>query len=135
MFFFDAALVEYRKCLAIREVVLGKNHPDTAKSYNIIGLALYTKGGSGLGQESPRHTSTSPQGSCHSGKVVLDKNHPSMATSYNNIGLALGSKFFFDAALVEYRKCLAIWEVTLGRDHPNTIATTSENIRRVEMNM
>jgi hypothetical protein len=65
--------------------------------------------------------------SCHSGKVALDKNHPYMAPSYTNIGLALGSKGDGDTALVEYGKCLAIWEVTLGRDHPNTIST-SENM-------
>jgi hypothetical protein len=44
--------------------------------------------------------------------------HPDTAISYNNIGLDINSKGDFDAALVEFRKALAIREVALTRDHP-----------------
>ena len=40
----NSALVEYRKCLAIREAVLGKDHPDTATTYNNIGSVLMSQG-------------------------------------------------------------------------------------------
>ena len=39
---YDGALVEYKKCLAIEEAVLGKGHPDTAATYDNIGLVLVT---------------------------------------------------------------------------------------------
>eukprot|EP00978_Attheya_sp_CCMP212_P024765 scaffold78425_cov26-Attheya_sp.AAC.1 len=120
---YDAALVEWRKGLAIEEVALGKNHPSTAASYGNIGLALNNKGDFDAALVE-YHKCLAIQ------EVTLGKNHPDTATCYNNIGGALDSKGGYDAALVEYRKALAIQEVALGKNHPST-ATTYTNIGSV----
>lgn len=41
---YDQSLDYHRKCLEIRERVLGSNHPETASSYNNIGFVLKMKG-------------------------------------------------------------------------------------------
>ncbi len=40
----DKAPEYYDKALAIQLKVLGENHPDTARSYNNIGITLYCSG-------------------------------------------------------------------------------------------
>ncbi len=119
----DLALEYYGKALAIWEKVLGTEHPDTATSYNNIGVVYKSMGDYDKALE-------------YYGKAlaicekVLGTEHPSTATSYNNIGMVYDNIGDYDKALEYYDKDLAISEKVLGTEHPST-ATSYNNIGEV----
>ena len=116
----DLTLAYYGKALAIREKVLGTEHPDTATSYNNIG-GVYN------------HMGDYDKALEYYGKAlairekVLGTEHPSTATSYNNIGSVYDNMGDYAKALEYYGKALAICEKMLGTEHPDT-ATSYNNI-------
>ena len=117
---YPKALEFYTKALNIQEKILGKDHPDTALSYNNIGsvynrmgdytkaLEFYTK-------------------ALNIREKVLGKDHPDTALSYNNIGYVYSSMGDYPKALEFYAKALNIEEKVLGNDHPAT-ANSYNNI-------
>jgi len=111
---FNDALEMFNKALAIREKVLGKEHPGTAESYNNIGIVMRAMGDNVGAVEMFNKALTIKE-------KVYGKEHPSTATSYNNIGnmmVAMGDNV---GALKMYNKALAIREKVLGKQHPDTI--------------
>jgi tetratricopeptide (TPR) repeat protein len=123
MDFPDDALKIYQRCLTIREKSLGKDHPDTATTYNNIGFVLKSKGEYEDALKMYNKCLTIQEKS-------LGKDHPYTATTYSNIGLVLDTKGEYDEALEMYNKCLTIQEKSLGKDHPST-ANTYNNIGKV----
>ena len=120
---YKGALVEFNKALAIKEAVLGKDHPETASTYGSIGSVLLEKGDyEGALMENRKALAIE--------EVVLGKDHPNTAITYNNIGSALSNQGKYDSALVEYRKAADTAERIWGMDHPNT-ATFYNNIGSV----
>jgi tetratricopeptide (TPR) repeat protein len=113
---YSRALKWYEEALCIREKVLGKDHPDTATTYNNIALVYNKKGDYDKALE-------------YCGKAldidekVLGKDRPDTATTYNNIAGVYNNKGDYDKALEYYGKDLAISEKILGKDHPDTAAT------------
>ena len=120
---YPKALEFYIKALSIREKVLGKDHPDTANSYNNIGSAYI-----GMG-DYPKALEFFTKASDIYEKV-LGKDHPSIAAIYNNIGFIYSKIDNFNEALEFYAKALNITEKTLGKKHPNT-ASSYNNIGNV----
>ena len=124
---YPKALEFYTKALNIQEKILGKDHPDTALSYNNIGsvynrmgdytkaLEFYTK-------------------ALNIREKVLGKDHPDTALSYNNIGYVYSSMGDYPKALEFYAKALNIREKVLGKDHPDT-ALSYNNIGYVYSSM
>ncbi len=110
----------YLRLVSLRERMLGKEHPDTAESYNNIGL-IYKKQGD--------YTKALDyyQKTLDTREKVLGKEHPSTATTYNNIGLTYHSQGDYTKALEYHFKALDIREKVLGKEHPDT-ATTYNNI-------
>jgi len=108
------------KALAIRNKVLGAEHPKTASSYNNIGGVYNSLGNFDLALE-------------FYGKALyirekdLGSEHPDTATSYNNIGFVHSEQGNYDLALECYMKSLSIREKILGPEHPNT-ASSYNNI-------
>lgn len=110
---YNNALEYYFKDLEISEKTLGKEHLETAISYNNIG-AVYWKQGNynmalnyyimALGIREKNQ----------------DAEHPDIATSYNNIGLAYKEQCDYTKALDYNFKALEIMMKTLGSNHPNT---------------
>jgi tetratricopeptide (TPR) repeat protein len=78
--------------LEIRENVLGKNHPDTANSYNNIGLVYCYLSDYDKALEHYLK-------SLEIQENVLGKNHPNIAHTYNNIGLLYFDKEDYERAL------------------------------------
>ena len=76
--FYEQAEPLYQKALAIRESVLGENHPDTATSYNNLAF-LYSRQGL-YEQAEPLY-----QKALDIRESVLGENHPDTAGSYNNL--------------------------------------------------
>jgi len=114
------ALEWCQKALAIREKVLGTEHPDTAASYNNIGSVYYSMGEYDKALEFLLKALAIKE-------KVLGTEHPDTAASYNNIGGVYDSKGEYDKALDFSLKDLSICEKVLGSEHPAT-ATSYNNI-------
>ena len=114
------ALEYYGKALAIRERVLGTEHPSTATTYNNIAGVYQAQGDYAKALE-------------YYGKAlaiserVLGTEHPYTAATYNNIAGVYRAQGDYAKALEYYGKALAISERVLGPEHPDT-ATTYNNI-------
>jgi len=117
------ALDYYFKTLAIREKVLGKDHPKVADSYNNIGNVLNSQSKYEEALEYYFKTLAIRE-------KVLGKDHPNVAVAYNNIGNVLFNQGKYEEALEYHFKALAILEKVLGKDHPN-VADSYNNIGNV----
>ena len=113
---YPKALEFYTKALNINEKVLGKDHPDTAVSYNNIGSAYSNMGNYPKALEF--HTKA-----LNINEKFLGKDHPDTAVSYNNIGNDYSSMSNYPKALEFHTKALNIQEKILGKDHPDTAAS------------
>lgn len=98
---------------SIYEKILGEEHPETALSYNNLGICYEQQGN--IVQALEYHKKA-----LASRKITLGSEHPDTAQSYNNIGVIFCDQDDYQKALDYYYKALAIWEKVLGREHPNT---------------
>ena len=120
---YDKALDYFGKALEIRESKLGKDHPDTATTYNNIAGVYWAKGDYDKALE-------------FFGKALeireskLGKDHTDTATTYNDIATVYRFKADYDKALEYYEKAIRIKESKFGKDHPST-AITYDNIAAV----
>jgi tetratricopeptide (TPR) repeat protein len=87
---YDGALAQHKKALAVRESVLGKDHPETAGRYNNIGEVLLHKGDYD-GALSLHKKALAIH------EVTVGEGHPE--TAYNHIGGVL-----YDRALSQYKR-------------------------------
>ena len=110
---YDKALEYYSKTLAIREKVLGTEHPNTARSYGNIGVVYKNQGD----YDKALEFFTKDLAIC---EKVLGTEHPDTAICYNNIGVVYKNQGDYDKALEYYYKALAIREKVLGTEHPDT---------------
>ncbi len=118
--FYDKALVINHRLLSLCESFLGTEHPDTATSYNNIGLVYQEQGDYTKALEYLFKALAIKE-------KVLGMEHPDTATSYNNIGLVYDEQGDYTKALEYYFKALEILEIVLGTEHPST-ATSYNNI-------
>jgi tetratricopeptide (TPR) repeat protein len=110
----DSLTLEYHlKALAIRERILGTEHPETAVSYNNIGVTYDSMG------EYPKALEYFLKDLAIR-ECVFGTEHPDTAGSYNNIGSLYGCTGNYPKALKYHLKALAIRERILGADHPST---------------
>ncbi len=116
----DDALVVAKRCLELSIKLYGKNHSETATSYNNIGCAYVSKGDYDTALENYNKA-------LDIRKQVLGENHPDTATSYNNIGLVYDSLGDYDKALENCEKAFDIRKQVLGENHSET-ATSYNNI-------
>ncbi len=109
-----------QRALAIREKVLGPEHPDTAGSLNKLAMLYFTLGQ--YDQALPLY-----RRALAINKKVLGPEHPDTATSLNNLAelyITLGQ---YDQALPLHQRALAISEKVLGPEHADT-ATSLNNL-------
>ncbi|RJP18113.1 MAG: TIR domain-containing protein [Candidatus Omnitrophota bacterium] len=103
----------YRRALAIREKVLGGEHPDTATSLNNL-AGLYNSQG--------RYEEAEPL--CRRALAIREKvlggEHPDTAISLNNLAGLYDSQGKYEEAEPLYLRALAICEKVLGGEHPDT---------------
>lgn len=104
------------KVATIRELSLGSDHPETAKSYNNIGLVLSKKGDFKMALQHHRKAI-----------AILEQVHGSdnvdMAYSYAAAGNALYNMRNYVEALDLHHKALAIREALLGSTDPSTASS------------
>jgi len=108
-----AARPYYERALAIRERVLGPDHPATARSLNNLGYLLQAMGE--LAAARPYY-----ERALAIRERVLGPDHPATAGSLNNLGGLLDSMGDLAAARPYFERALAIRERVLGPDHPAT---------------
>ena len=110
----------YERALAIREKVLGPEHPDTAISLNNLAYLLQAQGD--LVAARPLY-----ERALAIREKVLDSEHPETAISLNNLAYLLQAQGDLAAARPLYERALAIREKVLGPEHPVT-ATSLNNL-------
>lgn len=123
---YKSALEWYMKDLTISEKLLGKDHPDIAKTYHNIASVFYDQGEYDLALEWYQKSLTIKEG-------ILGKDHLDTADTYNNIALVYHDQGRYDLALEWHARALAIREITLEKDNPDT-ATSYNNIAIVYQN-
>jgi tetratricopeptide (TPR) repeat protein len=101
-----------RDALAVREKVLGSEHPATAESLNNLGLALDKLGNYAAAR--PLH-----ERALAIYEKTLSPDHPDTAMSVNNLAMVLENLGDYAAARPLYLRSLAIYEKALGPDHPD----------------
>lgn len=139
----DSALAEFRKCLTIRESILGKDHRDTGKTYCFVGHALREKReyDEAVGQYRSAlrilvallgrdHNHTKDVVSCIDdvlkAKGLSDKDAEEYVVAYMDClehkrnGDAYSEEGNHDMAIAEYRKALVIESIPEGKHHPDT---------------
>ncbi len=117
---YPEAVEVYLRQIPLSEKLYGTDHPNTATSYNNIGMVYHHQGAYDQALEYYNKA-------LEIKKKVLGENHPSTATSYNNIGMVYHHHGAYDQALECYNKALEIQKRVLGEDHPDT-ATSYNNI-------
>jgi tetratricopeptide (TPR) repeat protein len=110
----------YERALAIRERVLGPEHPDTALSLNNLGGLLDSMGD--LARARPYY-----ERALAINERVLGSEHPDTARSLNNLGYLLQAMGDLAGTRPYYERALAIRERVLGPEHPDT-ATSLNNL-------
>ncbi|HEX8199703.1 MAG TPA: tetratricopeptide repeat protein [Isosphaeraceae bacterium] len=103
----------FRRVMAICERVLGEDHPDTATSYDNLGVNFYEQG---------KHAEAEPllRKALTIRERVLGEDHPDTVRSYNNLAGNLDAQSKHAEAEPLLRKALTIQERVLGEEHPNT---------------
>lgn len=113
----------HKKCLDIRKDILGKNHLDTARSYNNLAHVYMERGEYKRAEKLYKKSLTIR-------KKLLRKNHPYIAASYNNLAGAYRNQGEYNKAKDLYQKSMKMREKVLGKEHPET-ATVYNNLAHV----
>ena len=106
----------HQQTLQLREMALGKEHPDTLASMNYLGLVLDSLGKYEEAEQILQQT-------LELRERALGKEHPDTLDSMNYLGLVLDSLGKYDKAEQMHRQTLELRERALGKEHPDTLAS------------
>lgn len=120
---YAAACLYYVRSLAIREKVLGPDHPDTAAGLNNLVYLLNAL--SDLAAVRPYY-----ERALAIREKVLEPDQPNLVQSLNNLALLVKDRGDLAGARLLIERTLAIWEKVLGPDHPST-AVGLNNLARL----
>lgn len=116
-----------RRSLAIKEALLGPEHPEVATSLRGLGRVFGDRG-------DYRAAASMYERAVAIHEAALGPNDPELARSLNALGLALKNLGEFDAALPPLERALAIRETRLGPDHAE-VAGTLNNLANIHWAM
>ena len=103
--------VFHERALALREKILGPDHPDVAASLAAVANALWAMG------DYPRSREVTERALVLREKI-LGPDHPELGKSMNNLASVLAELGEYRRALELRERTLALREKTLGPDHP-----------------
>ncbi|KAK8097365.1 kinesin light chain [Apiospora sp. TS-2023a] len=106
----------HRQTLALRETVLGREHPDTLSSMNNLANVLKNQGKYVEAEEMHRRTLALRE-------TVLSREHPDTLASMNNLAESLRQQGKYVEAEEMHRETLALRETVLGREYPSTLGS------------
>ncbi len=115
----DAAEAEHRRVLALRERLLGPDHPDVAASRNNLANSLYAKGELAAAEAELRRVVEL--------RAALGSDHPDVATAHGNLAVILVARGKPAEAERESRAALELMQRVLEPDHPR-IAMAHNNL-------
>ncbi len=110
------ALEWYKHALDVKERIFGKEHPETARTYNAVGIAHLDLAELDVALDWFKRALVIRE-------RALGKDHPQTAASYNNIGNAYLGRGDSDEAILWYKRAIDVKERVLGKDHPSTAAS------------
>ncbi|ATB37026.1 hypothetical protein CYFUS_002447 [Cystobacter fuscus] len=116
----EEARQKHEHALALRQKVLGPEHPLVAASYNNLGIVLAEMGQFEQARASYDHA-------LQLRRKTLGKDHPFVAQSYSNLGTVLSELGRHEEARDMYEHALAIRKKTLGLEHPD-VASSLTNL-------
>ncbi|AKG24363.1 tetratricopeptide repeat family protein [Calothrix sp. 336/3] len=117
---YSEAIPLAKKALAIREKVLGREHPDVAATLNHV-AELYRLMGN-YDQAEPLYVR-----SLTIREKVFGREHPDVATTLNNLGLLYQAQGNYSKARPLFVRSLEIYEKAFGREHSH-VATSLNNL-------
>jgi tetratricopeptide (TPR) repeat protein len=117
---FNQAAAYFRRSLAIREKILGPNHPEVARTLGNLGLVAQDQGHLAEAQRLQERALGIYEASCGSG-------HPEVARTLNNLGVVARAQGDLAEARRVLERALAIQEASYGPDHP-MVARTLNNL-------
>ncbi|WP_245895002.1 tetratricopeptide repeat protein, partial [Nostoc cycadae] len=120
---YSTAIPLAERALAIREKVLGKEHPLVASSLNNLAELYYAQGK--YEQAEPLYLRA-----LAIYKKVLGNVHPDVANSLNNLAALYYAQGKYEQAEPLYLRTLAIFEKVLGNVHP-AVATILNNLAKL----
>lgn len=115
---FSSAQHYLEQALAIRQTLLGLEHPQTAQSLHNLGVLLQLKGSYNEAQPCFEQALAIRE-------KLLGTKHPDTAESLNDLGWLLSTTGKYEAAQKYYERALAVREETLGSAHPDTAQSLS----------
>jgi serine/threonine-protein kinase len=110
----------HERALALREKVLGPDHPDVASTLNNLGLALQAMGDF-------QEAVATQERALALRERVLGPDHPDVAQSLSNLGFALDVTGDYARSVAIHERALALREKVLGPDHPD-VALSLDNL-------
>ena len=116
---YAAALPLFERALAIREKVLGPEHPRTAQSLNNLARLLQAQGD----LAGARPLLERALAIC---ERALGPEHPRTATTLNNLAGLLRAQGDLTGARPLFERALAIREKALGPEHPDTATSLND---------
>ncbi|QVJ81661.1 Tfp pilus assembly protein PilF [Prevotella sp. khp1] len=110
---YEKAIEIYNRQIKMCEDFYGKEHPDTAGSYNNIGAVYCDLGNYDKALEYQKRA-------LEIREKVYGKEHPETASIYGNIGVVYDCFGNYDKALEYHKRALEIQEKVLGKEHSDT---------------
>ena len=108
------AVTRYERALALREQVLGADHPDTLSTLANLGNALFKA-------DRIDEAIAATERALRLREEVLGPDHPDVATTLNNLGVIYRTVQRTDDAIAAYDRAIAIWRAALGPDNPTVV--------------
>ena len=106
----------HQQALAIREQVLGSDHPAVAESLNVLAMLARLQGDYEQAEGFHRQALAIRE-------KTLGPDHPATAMSLNNLGVLYRSQGKYEQAEPLFQQALNIFERSLGSEHPDTLMT------------
>ncbi|MEA1936503.1 MAG: tetratricopeptide repeat protein [Patescibacteria group bacterium] len=113
---YDKAIKYYEKALEVYLKTTGENHPNTANTYNNLGIVYDSKSDYDKAIEYYKKA-------LEIYLKTIGENHPDIANTYNNLGIVYRSKGEYDKAIEYYKKALEIKLKTISENHPDVAGT------------
>jgi tetratricopeptide (TPR) repeat protein len=114
----DEAIRLHEQALALREHILGPEHPDVATTLSNLGLVVGDTGDYAKAQELHERALAIRE-------RALGPDHPNVASSLDNVGGMARALGEYETARALHERALGVWERSVGPEHPGVAVSLS----------
>jgi tetratricopeptide (TPR) repeat protein len=111
---YEIALKMEEAALTVQQELLGKEHPDTLISMNVMASVLNNQGKYEEAEEMHQQV-------LRLRKIVLGKEHPNTLKSMNNLANVLSNQGKYEEAKEIHQQVFGLWRTIRGKEHPDTL--------------